>query len=61
MRDVLCDSTHRLRSVRAGNIGPVRREIVFEPLHEQPPPREQPAPSESPGVTPQKEPATQPS
>lgn len=66
MRDVICDPVicdpaHGLRSVRAGEIGPVRREIVFEPLHEQPPPREQPAPAETPGVTPEKEPVTQPS
>lgn len=32
--------------VRAGAIGPVRREIVFEPLHERP------APAESPAVEP---------
>lgn len=30
---------------RAGEIGPVRREIIFEPLIEQPAPRE-PAPAE---------------
>ena len=26
--------------VRAGEIGPVRREIIFEPVHEQPAPPE---------------------
>jgi hypothetical protein len=30
---------------RAGEIGPVRREIIFEPVHEQPAPVE-PTPSE---------------
>jgi hypothetical protein len=30
---------------RAGQIGPIRREIIFEPLHEQPAPAE-PAPAE---------------
>jgi hypothetical protein len=29
--------------IRAGAIGPVRREIVFEPLHERPAPVETPA------------------
>jgi hypothetical protein len=29
---------------RAGEIGPVRREIIFEPVHEQPAPAE-PAPA----------------
>lgn len=28
------------RPPRAGQIGPVRREIIFEPLHEQPAPPE---------------------
>lgn len=37
--------------VRAGEIGPVRREIIFEPLHEQP------APSEPPSVAPETEPS----
>jgi hypothetical protein len=36
--------------VRAGEIGPIRREIIFEPVHEQPAPAE-PAP-----VAPEKEP-----
>ena len=36
---------------RAGEIGPVRREIIFEPIHEQPPPLE-PAPA-----TPDRQPA----
>ncbi|MGH9261769.1 MAG: hypothetical protein ACRD08_18055 [Acidimicrobiales bacterium] len=36
--------------VRAGEIGPIRREIIFEPVHEQPAPAE-PAP-----VTPETEP-----
>jgi hypothetical protein len=35
---------------RAGEIGPVRREIIFEPVHEQPAPAE-PAPA-----TPEREP-----
>lgn len=30
-----------VRGVRAGAIGPVRREIVFEPLHERPVPATQ--------------------
>jgi hypothetical protein len=30
--------------VRAGEIGPIRREIIFEPVHEQPAPAE-PAPA----------------
>jgi hypothetical protein len=38
-------------AVRAGEIGPVRREIIFEPLHEQP------APAEPPAVTPEREPS----
>jgi hypothetical protein len=37
---------------RAGEIGPVRREIIFEPLHEQPAPAE-PAPA-----APEREPET---
>ena len=36
-----------VHDVRAGAIGPVRREIIFEPLHERPAPVETPAaPSE---------------
>jgi hypothetical protein len=38
------------RRVRAGEIGPIRREIIFEPVHEQPAPVE-PAP-----VTPEADP-----
>ena len=40
---------------QAGNIGPIRREIVFEPLPELVPPVEAPAespPAESPRVEP---------
>ena len=37
---------------RAGEIGPVRREIIFEPIHEQPAPAE-PAPA-----APEREPET---
>jgi hypothetical protein len=48
---------------RAGEIGPVRREIIFEPLHEQPAPAEpmpaEPSPS-APEPRPQ-EPAPVPS
>ena len=37
---------------RAGEIGPVRREIIFEPVHEQPAPAEptpaEPAPAPEP-------------
>jgi hypothetical protein len=36
-------SSGRSVPVRAGEIGPVRREIIFEPVHEQPAPVE-PAP-----------------
>jgi hypothetical protein len=42
----------RLLLPRAGEIGPVRREIVFEPLHETPappevaPPQSEPKPQE---------------
>jgi hypothetical protein len=51
MRKVLLMSLGGVRP-RAGEIGPVRREIIFEPLHEQPAPAE-PAPS-----TPEREPET---
>lgn len=40
---------------RAGQIGPVRREIIFEPVHEQPGPRE-PSPVEPPPSVPETEP-----
>ncbi len=40
----------RSAPVRAGEVGPIRREIIFEPVHEQPAPVE-PAP-----VTPETEP-----
>jgi len=43
-------SSDRSVPVRAGEIGPIRREIIFEPVHEQPAPVE-PAP-----VTPETEP-----
>jgi hypothetical protein len=35
---------------RAGDIGPIRREIIFEPVHEKP------APVEAPPVAPEPEP-----
>jgi hypothetical protein len=38
----------------AGDIGPVRKEIIFEPLHETPPPIE---PPRKPPERPAKEPA----
>jgi hypothetical protein len=37
--------SHRRPPEQAGEIGPVRREIIFEPVHEQPAPAE-PAPVE---------------
>jgi hypothetical protein len=43
-------SSARSAPVRAGEVGPIRREIIFEPVHEQPAPVE-PAP-----VTPETEP-----
>jgi hypothetical protein len=43
-------SAARSVPVRAGEVGPMRREIIFEPVHEQPAPVE-PAP-----VTPETEP-----
>lgn len=63
MPNVSRDLAAGVRSIRAGQIGPVRREIVFEPLHEQPPVPERPStPDESPAVAPEpKEPVTQPS
>jgi hypothetical protein len=42
-------------AVRAGQIGPIRREIIFEPVHEQPAPVD-PAPVEPPPVDPQTQP-----
>ena len=45
---------------RAGEIGPVRREIIFEPVHEQPAPAE-PAPVEpAPAPEPAREPVPGP-
>jgi len=41
---------------RAGEIGPVRREIIFEPVHE-PAPRREPAPAEPAPAAPATEPA----
>ena len=48
-------------SPRAGQIGPIRREIIFEPVHEQPAPAE-PVPAEPsvPQTKPQ-EPVPEPS
>jgi hypothetical protein len=43
-------SSARSVPVRAGEIGPIRREIIFEPVHEQP------APVEPARVTPETEP-----
>lgn len=48
--EVTFASSDRSVPVRAGEIGPIRREIIFEPVHEQPAPVE-PAP-----VTPETEP-----
>jgi hypothetical protein len=45
--------------VRAGQIGPIRREIIFEPVHEQPPPAE-PAPAEPAAPEPPREPVPEP-
>ncbi len=41
--------------MRAGQIGPIRREIIFEPVHEEPLPVIEPAPAPPP-----KEPVPQP-
>jgi hypothetical protein len=43
-------ATATLDDPRAGEIGPVRREIIFEPLHEQP------APAEPTPAAPEREP-----
>ncbi|MFP3899777.1 MAG: hypothetical protein ACLFXM_02900 [Acidimicrobiia bacterium] len=43
------------RALRAGRIGPVRREIIFEPLPERPAPRE-PSPVEAPPGSPERQP-----
>jgi hypothetical protein len=48
--EVTSASSDRSMPARAGEIGPIRREIIFEPVHEQPAPVE-PAP-----VTPETEP-----
>lgn len=47
-------STHH-PPARAGEIGPVRREIIFEPVHEQPAPPE-PSPLEPTPATPETQP-----
>jgi hypothetical protein len=39
----IVDTHHRAPGIRAGEIGPIRREIVFEPLPERPAPVEDPA------------------
>jgi hypothetical protein len=44
---------------RAGEIGPVRREIIFEPVHEQPVPVD-PAPSQPAPSEPAREPVPEP-
>jgi hypothetical protein len=42
-------TSHRQRPARAGEIGPIRREIIFEPVHEKPIPVEpRPAPETQP-------------
>jgi len=46
-----CTSRERHGPVRAGEIGPVRREIIFEPLQE--PARPAPAPVEPPPAAPE--------
>ena len=43
-------SSETRAGARAGNIGPIRREIIFEPVHEKP------APVEAPPVAPEPEP-----
>jgi hypothetical protein len=43
-------SSERCAPARAGHIGPIRREIIFEPLHEKP------APVEAPPVAPEPQP-----
>jgi hypothetical protein len=48
-------SAERRQPPRAGHIGPIRREIIFEPLHEQPAPAE-PAPVEPAPGPPEKQP-----
>jgi hypothetical protein len=48
-------SPERPPPARAGQIGPIRREIIFEPVHEQPAPVE-PAPVEPPPVAPDRQP-----
>jgi hypothetical protein len=50
--EVTSASSDRSVPVRAGEIGPIRREIIFEPVHEQP----APAPVEPAPVTPETEP-----
>jgi hypothetical protein len=39
----IVDLRDRAPAIRAGEIGPIRREIVFEPLPERPAPVEDPA------------------
>jgi hypothetical protein len=48
-------SPERRTPARAGQIGPIRREIIFEPVHEQPAPAE-PAPVEPPPAAPETQP-----
>lgn len=48
-------SPERPSPARAGQIGPIRREIIFEPVHEQPAPVE-PAPVEPRPVAPDRRP-----
>ena len=43
-------SPKRCPPARAGQVGPIRREIIFEPLHEKP------APVEAPPVAPEPQP-----
>lgn len=51
-------ASERRVPVRAGAIGPIRREIIFEPVHEQPVPVE---PTPAAPETPPKEPVPDPS
>ncbi len=48
-------SPERGTPTRAGHIGPIRREIIFEPMPAEPAPTE-PAPVESPPVAPEPQP-----
>lgn len=51
----------RSTPARAGQIGPIRREIIFEPLHEQPAPPEPAPPEPAAPEPPPREPAPAPS